>query len=67
MRVLKIKHPKGSCSSYCGTPGGAGFKVKPFGNLSIDIATFQYEVFFHSEFDFVKSGKLPGYAFIYNL
>lgn len=59
-KVIKIKHPKGSCSSACGIPGGAGFNVLPFDNFNGNISTLQYEVFFHSTFNFVKSGKLIG-------
>ena len=60
VKVIKIKHPKNSCSSACGIPGGAGFTVKPFDNFNGNVTTLEYEVFFHSTFDFVKGGKLPG-------
>jgi len=30
------------------------------GGKGTNISTFEYEVYFHKEFNFVKSGKLPG-------
>lgn len=60
VNVLKITHPKGSCSSECGKPNGAMFDVKPFAGFNGNVATLTYEVFFHGSFNFVKGGKLPG-------
>ena len=60
VKVLKIVHPKDSCSSFCGLPNGANFDMKPFPNFKGQNGTFEYSVFFHSTFDFVKGGKLPG-------
>jgi len=60
VKVIKIKHPKGSCSSFCGIKNGASFDVKPFANFKGQNGTFEFSVFFHSTFNFVKGGKLPG-------
>jgi hypothetical protein len=60
VKVIKIKHPKGSCSSFCGIPNGASFRMYPFANFKGQNATLEFSVFFHSTFDFVKGGKLPG-------
>lgn len=60
VKVLKIKHPKDSCSSACGIPGGAGFTAKPFDSFNGNVSSLEYQVFFHSTFNFVKGGKLPG-------
>lgn len=60
IKVYRVDHPKGSCSTYCGIPGGAGFDVRPFENFSGNVSTFEFSVFFHSTFNFVKGGKLPG-------
>jgi hypothetical protein len=60
VKVIKIKHPKGSCSSFCGITNGASFTMKPFSNLKAENGTFEFSVFFHSTFNFVKGGKLPG-------
>ena len=57
-KAIKIVHPKGSCSSVCGLPNGAGFNVKPFPKATN--VYFDFEVFFHSTFNFVRGGKLPG-------
>ena len=59
-KVLKIVHPKDSCSSFCGLPNGASFEMKPFANFKGQNGTLEYSVFFHATFDFVKGGKLPG-------
>ena len=44
--------------------GGAQFYAEPF-DLSTHL-TFQYQVYFSENFDFVKGGKLPGefYSFV---
>jgi len=55
---MKAIYPKGSCSSACGIKSGLGINVKPLPES--EKATLEYEVFFPSDFDFVKSGKLPG-------
>jgi len=60
VKVIKIKHPKGSCSSFCGIANGASFRMFPFANFKGQNATLEFSVFFHSTFDFVKGGKLPG-------
>ncbi len=60
--VLWAKFPAGSCSTYCGIASGVGVYVTPRGNFTGNEATLEYEVFFPSDFEFVKSGKLPGIA-----
>ena len=58
--VLAAKYPAGSCSSSCGIASGVGFDVAPTGNFTGNEATLEYEVFFPSDFEFVRGGKLPG-------
>ncbi len=46
VKVLKVKYPKGSCSSACHPiTGGAGIDVAPAG-FNGQIATLEYSVFF---------------------
>lgn len=59
-KVIKIRHPKASCSSTCGIPGGAGFNILPFDSFNGNEATLQFDVYFPSNFEFVKGGKLVG-------
>ncbi len=56
--VLHVKYPKGSCSSACGINSGVSLHISPLPES--EKATLEYEVYFPSDFDFVKSGKLPG-------
>ncbi|KAL4522807.1 hypothetical protein Ndes2526B_g00860 [Nannochloris sp. 'desiccata'] len=68
--VLKIQYPKGSWSPGSVKPGGTLFFAYPYkaiptsgdNPLSKQSATFEYEVYFPNDFDFVKGGKLPGMA-----
>lgn len=59
-KALKIVNPKGSCSSFCGVVNGASIDVKPFGNIVGNESYFEFKVFFHETFDYVKGGKLAG-------
>lgn len=59
-KVLWTKFPAGSCSSACGIASGVSIYVKPEGNFNGNEANFEYEVYFPSDFEFVKGGKLPG-------
>ena len=63
-KAIKIKHPKGSCSSFCKIDNGASFDVHPFDGWEGDEATFEYKVFFHSKFDFVKGGKVNRFTLL---
>jgi hypothetical protein len=58
-KVLKIRYPEGS---YAGVPGtGTGFYVYPFGkDVQFTVATFEFDLLFPENFDWVKGGKLPG-------
>jgi hypothetical protein len=66
--VLKIQYPKGSWSPGSPKPGGTLFFGYPYKTnptspddpLSVQSATLEYDVYFPSDFDFVKGGKLPG-------
>jgi len=57
-KVMKAIYPNGSCSSACGISSGLSFYPKPLPESTK--ATLEYEVFFPSDFDYVKGGKLPG-------
>lgn len=46
-----------------GMDSGAGFHANPHKIFPRDSATFQYDVYFPKEFDWVKGGKLPGICF----
>ena len=59
-KVFHIKYPKDSCSSSCGIESGVSIYISPLPES--DKATLEYEVYFPSDFDFVKGGKLPGIA-----
>ena len=37
-----------------------GAKMVPFAGFNGNVSSFEFEVFFHKNFNFVKSGKLPG-------
>ncbi len=56
--VLQAEYPKGSCSTFCGIKSGISIDISPLPES--DNATLEYEVYFPSNFDFVKGGKLPG-------
>lgn len=45
-----------------GMDSGTGFHSRPCDKFPTTRAAFAYEVFFPSNFDFVKGGKLPGFS-----
>lgn len=57
-KCLKVIYPKDSYANGV-LKGGSGFYVYPI-NGSITNASFEYEVYFPTNFDWVKGGKLPG-------
>jgi hypothetical protein len=67
--VMKVSYPAGSWSPGSEKPGGVLFytyptKTDPFEKtypLSTEGATLEYEVYFPSDFEWVKGGKLPGF------
>ena len=46
-----------------GSGSGAAFRANPWNKLPADAITLSYEVFFPSDFQWVKGGKLPGLCF----
>lgn len=59
-QVLQITYPAGSFRPGGGTVGGTGFYAAPIGLDKATQITFQYDVFFPANFNWVKGGKLPG-------
>ena len=58
-KVLRVKY---SAGSYWTSPskGGTQFYIYPLENIVTGHVSFEFEVLFPSNFDFVKGGKLPG-------
>lgn len=67
--VMKISYPAGSWSPGSEKPGGVLFYTYPTKTnpsektypLSSSGATLEYDVYFPSDFEWVKGGKLPGF------
>jgi len=57
---LQILYPKGSNAPRNDPQGGTEFYAHPLDLLTARNVTLQYSVYFPSDFDFVKGGKLPG-------
>ncbi len=62
---VTCKYPQGSCAGNSKLKGGYGFYAIPKGMSGQSIfprkeVTFEYEVYFDPNFDWVKGGKLPG-------
>ncbi|KAL2914617.1 hypothetical protein HK105_205755 [Polyrhizophydium stewartii] len=58
--VLQVTYPAGSFHPK-GTPvGGTGFYASPIDISAAKSVTFQYDVYFPADFNFVRGGKLPG-------
>jgi len=59
--VLSVFYPNGSyIPSSIENIGGTGFYASPFNLQYANQVTFEYDVYFEDDFDFVKGGKLPG-------
>ncbi|KAH8916062.1 polysaccharide lyase family 14 protein [Atractiella rhizophila] len=56
---FSIFYPKGTWNPSDGN-GGTGFYAHPLALGAAKNITFEYSVYFPSDFDFVKGGKLPG-------
>ena len=57
---LQIVYPKGSNAPRNDPQGGTEFYAHPLDLLTARNMSLQYSVYFPSDFDFVKGGKLPG-------
>jgi hypothetical protein len=57
---LQILYPKGSNAPRNDPQGGTEFYAHPLDLLTARNVSLQYSVYFPSDFDFVKGGKLPG-------
>ncbi|GAA5862733.1 hypothetical protein JCM8547_003529 [Rhodosporidiobolus lusitaniae] len=60
--ALRVVFPKGSMNpgNHSAPVGGAGLYMNPLNLTNATTVSFSYSVFFPSDFDFVKGGKLPG-------
>lgn len=59
--TMKVYYPNGSYIPSLSNPiGGTGFYASPLFLENAKKVTFEYEVFFPDNFNFVKGGKLPG-------
>ena len=58
--MLQVFYPKDSTSPSKRPQGGSQFYAAPLDLQHARSATFAYSVFFPSDFDWVKGGKLPG-------
>jgi len=57
---LQILYPKGSNAPRNDPQGGTEFYAHPLDLLTARNVSMEYSVYFPSDFDFVKGGKLPG-------
>ncbi|WRT67512.1 uncharacterized protein IL334_004484 [Kwoniella shivajii] len=57
---LRVTYPAGSMNPGNNPRGGSTFYAHPVNMRKVHNATLEYSVFFPSDFDFVKGGKLPG-------
>lgn len=59
--VLRVRYPAGSSNPAGKIQGGIGFYAQPVElPRAAKLVVFQYQVYFPSNFTFVKGGKLPG-------
>jgi hypothetical protein len=58
--MLQIFYPKGSVNPKSKPQGGSQFYAAPLDIRHARSVTFAYSVFFPSDFEWVKGGKLPG-------
>ena len=55
-----IRYPAGSYKPSAIPVGGLGFYADPLDLSTAKTVTLSYQVYFPSNFNFVKGGKLPG-------
>ena len=58
--MLQVFYPKGSVNPKSKPQGGSQFYAAPLDLRHARSVTFAYSVFFPSDFEWVKGGKLPG-------
>lgn len=58
--MLQLFYPKDSVNPARRPQGGSEFYAKPLDISKANNVTLEYKVFFPSDFDWVKGGKLPG-------
>ena len=58
--MLRLFYPKDSINPAGWPQGGSEFYAVPLDVSKASDVTFEYKVFFPSDFDWVKGGKLPG-------
>lgn len=58
--MLQIFYPKDSVNPRASPQGGSQFYASPLDITKAKNITFEYDVFFPSDFEWVKGGKLPG-------
>ncbi|TDL20236.1 hypothetical protein BD410DRAFT_791353 [Rickenella mellea] len=58
--VLQLLYPEGSFSPSHDPVGGSDFYATPIEVANASSVTLEYSIFFPSDFDWVKGGKLPG-------
>ncbi|KAH8995795.1 hypothetical protein EDB86DRAFT_3159440 [Lactarius hatsudake] len=58
--MLQVFYPEGSINPSRKPQGGSQFYAAPLDLRNARSVTFAYSVFFPSDFDWVKGGKLPG-------
>src|SRR6266702_892301 len=58
--MLQVFYPEGSINPARRPQGGSQFYAAPLDLRNARSVTFTYSVFFPSDFDWVKGGKLPG-------
>jgi hypothetical protein len=58
--MLQVFYPKGSVNPKSKPQGGSQFYAAPLDIRHARSVTFAYSVFFPSDFEWVKGGKLPG-------
>jgi hypothetical protein len=57
--IMKVDFPENSCAT-CNVKGGVGFYGNPNKIFPRHEITFEYQIYFDPNFEFVKGGKLPG-------
>jgi len=58
--MLQLFYPEGSINPVGWPQGGSQFYAAPLDVSKASSLTFEYKVFFPSDFEWVKGGKLPG-------
>ncbi|KAI0277152.1 hypothetical protein BC826DRAFT_1087760 [Russula brevipes] len=58
--MLQLFYPKNSINPARSPKGGSEFYASPLDVSGANNVTFEYSVFFPSDFEWVKGGKLPG-------